>query len=103
MNSPSPSIGNCEICGRPMVAGSTVNEHHLVPKTYKGKDTITIHIVCHTKIHSLFTEKELAAHYHTVERLRDHPEMAKFIKWIRKKDPEFRTRNETSKSKRRRR
>jgi hypothetical protein len=87
------TLGNCEICGRPLIAGKSVNEHHLVPKTYKGTEKITIHVVCHTKIHSVFSEKELATHYNTVVRLRDHPEMEKFIAWVRKKDPEFKTRN----------
>jgi hypothetical protein len=89
----SPSLNTCQICGRPLVPGKSVNEHHLIPKTYKGNETITIHVVCHTKIHSVFSEKELATHYNTVERLRDHPEMEKFIAWVRKKDPEFKTRN----------
>ncbi len=103
MSKPQNILGNCEICGRPMVDGPSVNAHHLIPKTYKGKETITIHIVCHTKIHSVFSEKELHQHYHTVERLREHPEMEKFIKWVRKKEPEFKTRNRATNSKKRRR
>lgn len=92
------TIGTCEICNRPLVAGKSVNEHHLIPKTYKGTETITIHVVCHTKIHSVFSEKELFTHYNTVERLRAHPEMAKFIAWVQKKDPEFRDRNKPTKA-----
>ena len=93
-------IGLCPICERDMVAGDSVNEHHLIPKTFKGKETITIHKVCHSKIHSVFTERELLQHYHTVERLREHPEMEKFVKWIRKKEPEFRARNRSTREKR---
>lgn len=93
-------LGECAICGRPLIDGPTVNEHHLKPKTYKGTETVTLHIICHTKIHSIFTEKELFDHYHTPERLRDHPEMAKFIKWVSKKDPEFRDRNKPLKTRR---
>jgi hypothetical protein len=95
-------VGECPICGRPLVDGPSVDLHHLIPKTYKGKETVLIHRVCHTKIHSLFTERELYFHYNTVERLRDHPEMEKFIKWLKNKDPEFRTGNEFAKSKGRR-
>ena len=93
-------LGPCQICGRDLVMGSSVNEHHLIPKTFKGKETITIHKVCHSKIHSVFTERELYNHFHTPERLREHPEMEKFIKWIRKKEPEFRTRNRSTNEKR---
>jgi hypothetical protein len=84
-----------------MVPGRSVNEHHLKPKTYKGTETVTLHVVCHTKIHSVFTEQELYQHYHTIDRLRGHPEIAKFIRWIAKKDPEFRTRNEATREIRR--
>ena len=93
-------LGPCQICGRDLVQGNSVNEHHLIPKTFKGKETITIHKVCHSKIHSVFTERELYNHFHTAERLREHPEMEKFIKWIRKKEPEFRARNRSTREKR---
>ena len=92
-------LGPCPICGRELIKGKSINEHHLIPKTYKGKALITLHIICHTKIHSVFTEKELRDYYHTVERLREHPEMQKFIKWVRKKEPEFYHRNKRMKSK----
>lgn len=103
MTKEKKSLGPCAICDREMIDGPTVNEHHLIPKTFKGKETITIHIVCHTKIHSVFTERELLADYHTPERIREHPEMVKFVKWISKKAPEYRDRNRTTRSKRERR
>lgn len=96
---PKKTIGTCAICHRELIAGPSVNAHHLVPKTYKGTETIHIHTICHSKIHSLFTEQELYQHYHTVERLRAHPEMEKFIRWVSKKEAEFRSRNHTAKSK----
>jgi hypothetical protein len=82
-----------------MVEGRSVDLHHLIPKTFKGEVTILIHRVCHTKIHSLLTERELLNHYHTVERLKSHPEMEKFIRWLQGKPPEFKTSNIPSKSK----
>lgn len=96
-------LGPCAICGRDLIKGKTVNEHHLVPKTYKGRETVTLHIICHTKIHSIFSEKELRDYYHTPERLREHPEMEKFIKWVSKKDPLFKDRNKTMNTKKRKR
>jgi hypothetical protein len=91
--SASKSIGDCIICGRPMIEGKSVNEHHLIPKTYKGTETITLHVICHNKIHTIFTEQELFSHYHTAERIRSHPEMEKFVKWLQNKEPEFRSRH----------
>lgn len=96
-------IGECPICSRDLVAGTTVNEHHLIPKSLKGRATITLHKICHSKIHSIFTERELLHHYHTVERLRDHPQMEKFIHWLANKDPEFMDRNRSTNRKKGRR
>lgn len=83
-------LGPCPLCGRPLIPGPSVNEHHLVPKSKKGSETVTLHVVCHGKIHSLFTENELRDHYHTIERLRAHPDMAAFLRWVARKPPEFR-------------
>ena len=96
-------LGKCPICGRDLIEGRSVNEHHLMPKTYKGKETVTLHVICHTKIHSIFSEKELRDYYHTIDRLVSHPEMEKFIKWVQKKDPEFKDRNKEMRTKKNRR
>ena len=81
----------CQICARALGEEQYCSKHHLVPKSRGGKhtDTILIHNICHRKIHSLFTEKELRDHYNTAEKLIQHEEMIKFIKWVRKKDPSF--------------
>lgn len=77
----------CPICKREL--GDLVENHHLIPKTFGGKDKVTIHKVCHSKIHSVFSERELQHHFHTVERILENEEIQKFIKWIKKKDLEF--------------
>lgn len=79
----------CPLCGRPLVPGPSVNEHHLVPRTFKGRDTVTLHKICHDKIHAVLSERELADPYHTIDRLRAHPEIARFIRWVARKSPEF--------------
>lgn len=80
----------CPICNRPMVDDPRFTDrHHLIPKSKKGKDTILIHKVCHNKIHSIWTENELRDYYHTPERIRANANMAKFVKWVAKKPPEF--------------
>ena len=86
---PPPPLPACPLCGRPLVAGASVNEHHLVPRTYGGRETVTLHRICHAKIHSVLTEQELRDHYHTVESLRAQPEIASFIRWVARKPPEF--------------
>lgn len=91
----------CVICDRELGNKDTISKHHLIPKSKGGRntETILIHNICHQKIHSFFTEKELKDEYHTVEKLRNHEEMIKFIKWVAKKDINFYQRNKRSNSK----
>jgi hypothetical protein len=79
----------CPLCNR--VLAEPTSRHHLLPLSKGGRDTPTIllHKICQTKVHAVFTETELKNYYNTVERLQEHDEIAKFIKWVSKKDPEF--------------
>ena len=85
----SRQLGPCPLCGREMVDGPSLNEHHLIPKMYRGREKYKIHRVCHSKIHSVFSEVSLAKHFKTFEALRQNEDIAKFIKWVRKQDPEI--------------
>jgi len=85
--------GECPLCGRQLVAGESVDEHHLVPKSQGGTAKEQMHRICHRKIHATFTEKELARSYHTWQSLREHPVIADFIEWVKAKPPEFYRRN----------
>ncbi len=86
---PGAEFSICPLCDRPLVPGPSVNEHHLVPRTYKGAETVTLHRVCHGKIHAVLSERDLRDWFHTIERLRAHPEIEAFRRWVRKKPPEF--------------
>ena len=79
----------CSLCGRTMAG--PCNKHHLVPISKGGRNTPTVllHKICHDKIHAVFTENELKKHYYTMESLQQQEEMATFIQWVRKKEPEF--------------
>jgi hypothetical protein len=79
---------NCPICNRPL-GSIRIEEHHLIPKTFKGKETISLHGVCHRKIHSVFTERELQHYYFTIERLLENEHIQTFVKWVSKRPPEF--------------
>jgi 5-methylcytosine-specific restriction endonuclease McrA len=83
------ALGDCPLCSRPLVAGRSVDEHHLVPKSQGGKDTFTVHRICHRKIHATLSEKELARQFATWPALQTHPEIASFIMWVQKKVPEY--------------
>lgn len=79
----------CPLCGRPIA--EPANRHHLLPLSRggKGTETILLHKICHDKIHSVLSEAELQRHYTTIEALRGHEEIARFIRWVRNKPPEF--------------
>lgn len=80
--------GICPLCRRPMPPGS-YSSHHLVPKSRKGRETVDLHHICHRKIHSLFSDKELAERYYSIELLCAHPEIEKFVRWVAKRPPGF--------------
>ena len=91
----------CPICDRIMIEGDSIDRHHFYPRCKGGKKTEFLHKICHRKIHSLFTENELAKIYNNAENIKTHPEIIKFIKWISRKPPEFYDKNITHKRKRR--
>lgn len=78
----------CPLCGR-MIPTDAVDHHHLIPKTFKGKGTIGLHRICHRKIHSVFSERELLKYYHTIERIMEHDDIKIFVEWVKTKHPDF--------------
>ncbi len=79
----------CPLCGRGLVSGKSIDEHHLLPKSQGGRETHTIHRICHRKIHATFTEKELARSYSTWGALQVHADIAAFIIWVQKKPLDY--------------
>jgi len=87
----------CPLCKRPL--GGRTSLHHLIPKSKGGKytDTVELHQICHSKIHDVFTERQLQQHYFTIEKLLAHEEIKKFVEWLKNKPPEFYTRGKKKK------
>ncbi len=82
-------LGPCPVCGRVMIEGPSVDRHHWVPKCEGGSEAEWLHCVCHRMIHRVFGERELAQGYPDAAAVRAHPEIARFIFWVRRKPPEF--------------
>ncbi len=84
----------CPLCDRPIPPGVPQSQHHLIPKLKGGKGgpIVLLHDICHREIHATLSEAELAGQYNTVAALQAHPRLAKFIAWVRKRPPEFRSR-----------
>ena len=81
----------CPLCERPIPPEARSSLHHLVPKLKGGKGgpVVLLHQICHNEIHATLTEAELARDFATIDALRAHPRLAKFIAWIRKRPPAF--------------
>lgn len=92
-------VGQCPICDRDMWKGPSIDKHHMVPKCKGGKATEYLHKICHRKIHSIWTEKELEREFNNADKIREHEEIQKFIKFISKKEPDFYDKNEQHKRK----
>ena len=86
----------CPLCDRE-IPPNHVEAHHMVPKSKGGIQTVNIHSACHRQIHALINESELAKTYNTIDALKNHAELSKFIQWIKRKPNDFKERVRKSK------
>jgi hypothetical protein len=85
---------NCGLCGRAFQR-SGLTKHHCLPKSRGGTsdDVALICSQCHGMVHATFTNGTLEVLYPTIQDLRRAPELAPYIKWVRKQPATRRTRN----------
>src|SRR5262245_61654706 len=84
----------CSLCGRPF-AERQLTRHHCLPRE-KGGDQDDVKLLCpqcHGMVHATYTNATLAALYPDIHKLRQAPELAAFLKWVRKQPPSRRKRN----------
>jgi len=84
----------CSLCGRPFPRGE-LTKHHCLPREKGGtqNDVELLCRQCHGMVHATYTNATLAVLYPTVDQLRRAPELAKFLKWVRKQPSSRRKRN----------
>jgi predicted GIY-YIG superfamily endonuclease len=88
---------SCALCGR---IEARLTRHHLIPRTRhhnkktkqsstrkEREHTVLFCSSCHKQVHALFTEKELEREYDTVEKIATHPEISRFVEWMRRQPP----------------
>jgi hypothetical protein len=80
----------CELCEREILPGDE-SSHHLIPRSRGGEygDTAILHSICHKQIHALFRDKDLERRYNTMDKLKEQPDVDRFVNWIGRKDPCF--------------
>ena len=85
----------CSLCGRPFPPRQ-LTRHHCRPREKGGtsEDVELLCPQCHGMVHATYTNATLAAAYPTIDRLRAAPELAAFLRWVRKQPPSRRKKNE---------
>ena len=84
----------CALCGRAF-ARTQLTRHHCLPRQKGGtpEDVELICSQCHGMVHATYTNATLAALYPTIAQLRKAPELAPFLRWVRKQPSSRRKRN----------
>ena len=80
----------CWLCARPL--GLRTEWHHPLPKSRGGRAVVPLHPLCHRTLHANFSNVELARGGESADALRAHPAIAKFLRWIADKPPDFHAR-----------
>ncbi len=88
-------IADCCLCLR---AEIYITKHHLIPRSTHTKKrirrdygrarrnkTVLFCKECHKQIHKLFSEKDLAYTYNTLELLKAHPSVQKWVAFVKDK------------------
>jgi hypothetical protein len=88
-------VARCALCGRVRKLGF----HHFIPRTVHSNkwfkknftreemQTAGVDLCrdCHDFLHEKWSAKELARELNSLEKLRGNEDVAKFVKWVRKK------------------
>ncbi|MCS6863595.1 MAG: HNH endonuclease [Gemmataceae bacterium] len=84
----------CGLCDRLFEPGR-LTQHHCLPKSKGGTsaDVALICSQCHGMIHATYTNSTLARQYPTLAQLRAAPELAPFLRWVRKQPASRKKRN----------
>jgi 5-methylcytosine-specific restriction endonuclease McrA len=79
----------CGLCGR---RTPRLSEHHLIPRSQGRRQglkvtalpTVLLCPACHTFLHKTLSNAELAGEYRSVDALLEHPDVKRFVAWIRR-------------------
>ncbi len=91
---------HCSLCGRAF-SRPALTRHHCLPRQKGGtaEDVELLCRQCHGMVHATYTNGTLAALYPTIGQLRRAPELAGYLRWVRKQPATRRTRNKPRRQK----
>lgn len=75
----------CVFCGMDV----STREHHIIPKSKGGKETVSSCETCESFIHKTWSHNELRDTYNNVKTILNNEKFQKFLKWRRKQSPEI--------------
>jgi 5-methylcytosine-specific restriction protein A len=90
----------CSLCDRPFPAGR-LTRHHCLPRQKGGtrEDVEMLCSQCHDMVHATYTNQTLAVMFPTILQLRDAPELAPYLRWVKKQPASRKKRNKPRKRK----
>src|SRR5262245_43262941 len=71
----------CALCQREV---THITRHHLIPRAEGGKEVVDLCVPCHKTLHSFFSNRTLLNELHTLDSLREEPEIARYLEWVRR-------------------
>jgi len=74
----------CALCRRQV---EVLSRHHLIPREEGGRYGPTAELCqpCHSSVHLLLSNKELALRYNTIPALQAAEPLQKFLRWVKNK------------------
>ena len=93
----------CPLCKRE-IPKKLETDHHLFTKLRgdRNGEKVPMHKICHSKIHSLFSENMIAKELNSIEKLLENEDIRKFVKWVQKQPIDFDYSNKMSNKRKRR-
>ncbi len=73
-------LARCALCEREV---RHITRHHLIPRSQGGREVVDLCQPCHKTLHSFFSNRTLHAELHTLHALRQQPDIARYLNWIR--------------------
>ncbi len=95
----SDLIDRCPTCNRDNSYYPA--EHHMIPKSRGGTETIRICADCHSAIHAAYPNKELEKSFYSLELILSDDKLKKAFAFLSKQEPSRRFRSKRNRKKRR--